>query len=116
MGDLDGAVALSETALERLVGSGESTWTGLAAAVLVEALIQRRDDGDFDHAQSVMDRLAAMPTDPGFVLHDITLLRLSALMARARGNEPEYADLRDRYRTMAADLGFEGHMAWAAEL
>jgi hypothetical protein len=37
-------------------------------------------------------------------------------MARARSNGPEYADLRDRYQKMATDLGFEGHMVWAAEL
>jgi hypothetical protein len=24
-----------------------------------------------------------------------------------------YTDYRDRYRKMAAELGFEGHMAWA---
>jgi hypothetical protein len=27
-----------------------------------------------------------------------------------------YRDYRDRYRTMATDLGFEGHMAWAAAM
>lgn len=37
-----------------------------------------------------MDRLAALPTDPGFVLHDITLLRLRALLARARRDENRY--------------------------
>ena len=32
VGDLDGAVALAESALERLDGSGESTWTALATS------------------------------------------------------------------------------------
>ena len=52
-----------------------------------------------------------MPTDPGFVLHEIWLLRLRALLARARGDEAGYRDFRDRYRTMAKSLGFEGHIA-----
>jgi adenylate cyclase len=116
MGDLDGAVALSEAAMKRLLDSGESTWTALAATTLAEALIQRRDAEDLDHAQSVMDQLASMPTDPGFVLHDIMLLRLGTLMAGARRDESGYQDYRNRYRSMARRLGFEGHMAWAAEL
>ena len=57
--------------------------------------------------------MAAAPTDPGFVLHEITLLRLRALLARARGDEASYRDFRDRYRDMAKTLGFEGHIAWA---
>ena len=61
----------------------------------------------------MLDRLAAVPADPGFVLHDITLLRLRALLARARGDEASYRDDRDRYRDMARTLRFEGHMAWA---
>ena len=49
----------------------------------------------------------------GFVMHDIWLLRLRALLARAHGDEAAYRDYRDRYRAMAKTLGFEGHMAWA---
>ena len=55
----------------------------------------------------------AAPTDPGFVLHEISLLRLRALLARARGDEAAYRDYRDRYRATATSLGFEGHMRWA---
>ena len=44
---------------------------------------------------------------------EITLLRLRALLARAHGDETAYRDYRDRYRTMATSLGFEGHMQWA---
>lgn len=116
IGDHDGAVAIAEHALKRLVDSGESTWTAFATAALVESLIQRRDDGDLEHAQSVMNQLSAMRTDPEYVLHDITLLRLRALMAAARGDDAGYRENRSRYRAMAERLGFEGHMAWAAEL
>jgi adenylate cyclase len=47
------------------------------------------------------------------VLHDIWLLRLRALLARARGEEVAYRDFVNRYRAMATSLGFEGHMAMA---
>ena len=46
----------------------------------------------------------------------MTVLRLRALLAQARGDEPAYRELRDRYRAMATELGFEGHMAWAAAM
>jgi adenylate cyclase len=80
---------------------------------LVEALLRRNADGDVQQAQAAIDRLAAVPTEPGFVLHELPLLRLRALLARAHGDETGYRDNRDRYRAMATSLGFEGHMAWA---
>jgi hypothetical protein len=47
------------------------------------------------------------------VVRDIWLLRLRALLARARRDEAGYRDFRDSYRDMAKTLGFEGHIAWA---
>jgi adenylate cyclase len=47
------------------------------------------------------------------VRREIWLLRLRALLARARGDEAAYRDYRDRYRVMATSVGFEGHMKWA---
>jgi len=38
---------------------------------------------------------------------------MRALLAHAHGDEDGYRDYRDRYRKMAIELGFEGHMAWA---
>jgi adenylate cyclase len=35
---------------------------------------------------------------------------------RGRGDEVSYQDFRDRYRAMANELGFEGHMDWAAAM
>ena len=113
VGDLDGAIEISGPLLDGMYESGGSIWCALTTKVLVEALLQRGGTGDLEDAQSAMDRLAALPTDPGFVLNEITLLRLRTLMAQARGNEAAYRDLRDRYRKMAIDLGLEGHMAWA---
>ena len=62
---------------------------------------------------AAIERLAAVPTDPGFVLREIWLLRLRALLARAHGDEAAYRDYRGRYRAMAKSLGFEGHRMWA---
>ena len=45
-------------------------------------------------------------------MRDIWLLRLRALLARARG-DVAYRDFVDRYHAMAESLGFEGHIAWA---
>jgi hypothetical protein len=47
------------------------------------------------------------------VIRDIWLLRLRALLSRARSDEMGYRDYRDRHRAMAESLGFEEHIAWA---
>jgi adenylate cyclase len=113
LGDVDSAIELARTVVDDLFDSGGCIWTALAAGVLVEALLQRGGDADLEEAQAAIERLAAVPTDPGFVLHEITLQRLRALLARALGDEEAYRDYRDRYRAMATSLGFEGQMAWA---
>jgi adenylate cyclase len=115
-GDLDGAIALSQTVLQNLFASGEMVYRGHATTVLVESLLRRQAPGDLEEAQTAMDRLAGVPTDPGFVLHDLPLLRLRALLAQARGDEAGYRDYRDHYRAMAISLGFEGHMKLAAAM
>jgi adenylate cyclase len=112
-GDLEGAIELARAVLEDLFDSGGSFWSVLATTVLVEALLRRGADRDLAEAHAAIDRLAAVPTDPGFVLHEICLLRLRALVARSRGDEAGYRDYRDRYRKLATELGFEGHIAMA---
>jgi hypothetical protein len=79
----------------------------------VQTLLDRGADGDVAEAEAAIERLAAAPADEGLVIRDIWLLRLRALLSRARGDDVAYRDLADRYRRMAADLGFEGHMAMA---
>ena len=115
-GDLDGAIAQVREVLDGLYDSGGSIWCALATTVLVEALIQRGGEEDLREAEAAIERLAAWPTDPGLVLHEITLLRVRALLARSRGDAIAYRDYRDRYRAMATSLGFEGHMKWAEEM
>jgi len=112
-GDLDGAIGLARAVVDDLFDSGGAFWSAPATNVLVEALLRRGSDGDLAEAQAAIDRLAALPTDPGFVLHEIWLLRLRGLLARSRGDEAGYRDYRDRYRKSATELGFEGHIALA---
>jgi hypothetical protein len=78
----------------------------------VEALLDRGSDGDIAEAEAAIGRLTHTPTE-GTVVRDIWLLRLRALLARARGDAAAYAQLRDRYREMAKTLDFEGHIDWA---
>jgi adenylate cyclase len=54
--------------------------------------------------------------NPGFVLFEIPLLRLRALMARANGDEVGYREFADCYRKRANDVGYEGHIALAEEM
>ncbi|HKV19624.1 MAG TPA: adenylate/guanylate cyclase domain-containing protein [Mycobacterium sp.] len=116
LGDFDGAVEAGRAAVDGLRSWGESIWCALATTALAGALLQRRRDGDLDAADTLIDRLAAVPTDPDFVLHDITLLRLRSMAARARGDDERYREIRNRYRKRAAELGFDGHIAWAAAM
>ena len=111
--DIDGAIELARAALDNLIASGDKWFRGLATTTLVESLLRRGADGDIAEAQAAIDRLAAVPTDPGYVLLELPLLRMRALLARAHGDDDAYRDLRDRYRAMATTLGFEGHIDWA---
>jgi class 3 adenylate cyclase len=113
IGDYDGAISLCRAVLENEIRCGEMTNRGWCTTVLVEALLNRGGDGDLDEAQNAIDNLAATPTAPGFVYHVLPLLRLNALLSRARGKEAHYRDFRDRYRIMANELGFEGHIVMA---
>jgi len=115
-GDLDGAIELSRAAIDDMFDRGAMFLRGVATTVLVESLLHRGADGDLLEAQAVIDRLAAVPSDPRFVLHELPLLRLRALLARARGDQATYCDFRDRYREMATSLGFEGHMQLATAM
>jgi adenylate cyclase len=113
LGDPEGAIVRAREAVDFLFESGEMISRGPAVTVLVESLLQRGAEGDLSEAKAAIERLAAVPTDPGYVLNELPLLRLRALLARAHGDESGYRDFADRYRNMAIHLGFEGHMAIA---
>ena len=112
-GDRDAAIAVMRQAVDELHQAGRLGYGVLGTGVLVETLLERGAEGDLAEAQEAIERLANLPADEGWAVRDIRLLRLRALLARARGDEVAYRDLVSRYRAMAESLGFEGHIAWA---
>jgi adenylate cyclase len=112
-GNLDGGIETARVAVDFLYESGDMTSRGPAVTALVELLISRGAESDVVTAKAAIERLAAVPTDPGFVLHELPLLRMRALVAQESGEEAAYRDYRDRYRSMATELGFDGHIAIA---
>jgi hypothetical protein len=112
--DRDDAIPLIRAAVDHLFRDERLLAWGLpATGVLVEILLDRGAAADVAEAQAAIERLAAAPADEGLVIRDIWLLRVRALLARARGDAEAYAHFRGRYRDMATSLGFEGHIAWA---
>lgn len=112
-GDCEGAIEMARAIVEDEFVTGEMIFRGTAVATLVESLLQRGTDTDVQEAQTAIERLAAVPTEPGFVLYSVALLRLRALLARTLGDDVAYRDYVERYRQKAESLGFEGHIARA---
>jgi adenylate cyclase len=112
-GDLDGSVDVIGDAIDSALRAGDMFWLGHATAILVEALVERGTGSDLRAAQSALDRLEAVPVTPGFVMHEVQLLRMRALLTRAHGDEAGYRSYAERYRTRAAECGFAGHVAQA---
>jgi class 3 adenylate cyclase len=113
-GDRDGALSLMRSTLDNVVREGRLlAWGILVTQVFVDTLVDSGTDGDITEAEIAIERLAMEPTVEKLVPRDIIVLRLRALLARARGDDRAYADFRDRYREMARTLDFEGHIDWA---
>jgi AAA ATPase domain len=113
-GDRDGAIPLMRAAVDDQFREGRLLgWSTPTTGVLVETLLDREAESDLVEAEAAIERLASAPAEEGLVIRDIWLLRLRALLARARGDAAAYADFRDRYRNTAKTLEFEGHIAWA---
>ena len=70
-----------------ILSAAAAQWVGRATSVLVESLLRRGSDLDSSEAQAAVERLATLPTEAGFVLNVIWLLRLRALLARAQGEK-----------------------------
>jgi class 3 adenylate cyclase len=113
-GDRDDAIPLMRADVDHLFREGRvPLWGPAVTGVLVDTLLERGAESDVAEAEAATERLATASADDGLVMCDVWLLRLRALLARARGDEMGYRDYRDRYRAMAESLGFEGHIAWA---
>ena len=114
--DPEGVTPQLRQAVDDMLDAGKlGQWVG-ANALLVETLIERGADRDLADAEAAVNQLAAVSADHGWVISEVWLLRLRALLARAHGDDVAYRDYRDRYRDRAAALGYEGHIAWAAAM
>ena len=113
-GDRGEAIPLIRAAVDHLFRESRLlAWGVTATGVLVETLLDRGADSDVVEAEAAIKRLAAAPAEDGLALRNIWLVRLRALLARARGDADTYRELVNHYRAMAESLGFEGHIAWA---
>jgi hypothetical protein len=112
-GDRDTAIPVLRAAVDELHQAGRIGYAVWGTGALVETLLERGAEGDLAEAKRAIDRLVDLSQGDGSAMLEITLLRLRALLARARGDDAGYRDLAGRYRAMAESLGFEGHMAWA---
>ena len=112
-GDHNAAIPEMRQAVDEL-RQAENLFYGVwGTGLLVQTLLERGTQGDVAEAQLAIDRLAVLWVDDGSAMREITLLRLRALLSRARGDDVAYRELLSRYRAMAKSLGFEGHIAWA---
>jgi hypothetical protein len=104
-------------AVDGLVRAGQLlSWGIPATGVLAETLLDRGTDDDLAEAEAAIELLAAAPSDGGLLTREIWLLRMRALLARARMDETGFHDYWDRYRDSAKSLGLQGHMQWADEM
>jgi hypothetical protein len=112
-GDRDDAIPAMRQAVDELHQAGRPFYGVFGTGLLVETMLERGAEGDLAEAEEAIDRLANLPATIGWAMRETTLLRLRALLARARGDNVAYRDLVSRYRAMAKSLGFEGHIAMA---
>ena len=110
VGNVDGAVEKSRTTFNYLLDTGGMLWRGPAITVLVESLLARGGGADLKEAHDTIGRLEAV-TEPGFVFHELPLLRMRALLAGAQGDGDSYREFVGRYRSKAAAAGFEALVA-----
>lgn len=108
IGDIAGALEIAGANMEFGYDARDMITLYPSTCVVVEGLIRRGGDGDVDEAAATIDRLAAV--SGGYTYQELALLRMRALLADASGDRAGYRGLRDRYRNMAAQLGFQGHL------
>ena len=113
-GNLDHAIELCRPYANS--NQNEMSVFGLAVTVLVESLLRRGGDADDEEVDEAIDDLAAYAATTRLVVYPLLVLRLRALIARARGDAAAYQDFVERYRVQAESLGLEGHIAMAAAM
>ncbi|WP_240355518.1 AAA family ATPase [Mycobacterium bourgelatii] len=115
-GDRDIAIPVVRNTVAELYAAGRIGYALYGSNILVEALLDRGAAGDLDEAREAIDQLAALNASHGdWAILNVTLLRLRALLARARDDD-NYQDLLSRHRKIAESLGYDGHVAWATTM
>jgi hypothetical protein len=112
-GERDNALTGLRDAADELLDSGQLVNCPVVTGLLVETLLDGGDAAEVCEAEAALDRLVNTPLDDDFVLRDLIVLRLRALIARANGDEDGFRDFVNRYRRRANDVGYEGHIAMA---
>ncbi|MEE6178707.1 ATP-binding protein [Mycobacterium sp. 050134] len=112
-GDFDAAMPLLRCSVDELFDAGQLGWCNPGTRVLVETLLTRRTKSDVLEAEAAIERLEGGPAYGGLAMRQTVLLRLRALLARARGEEGAFRELVGQYRAMAQKFGYEGHLALA---
>ncbi len=112
-GQSEEAIRRWRTLTDEMLACGNFANIDVPQIFLVEALTSQ---GSLDEAGLEIDRLATTTAKHEWRSREISVLRLRTLLAQARGDKAGYRELRDEYRAMADELGFEGHMKWAAEM
>jgi hypothetical protein len=114
-GDRAGALPLIRAAADEVGDAARLGYGVWGTAVLVETLLEEGTADDLAAAHSAIERLASVSADDSAICA-ITLVRLRALMSRARGEHDAFRVLAARYLAMATSLGFAGHADWAAAM
>jgi hypothetical protein len=114
-GDADDAIPIIRASVDTVFANGQFGFSVMCTSILVETLLDRAADGDVAEAEEATERLANA-TIQDLAVCDVALLRLRALLARARGDDTAYRQFSDRYQARATNLGFEGHMALAKSM
>ena len=93
-GERDKAIPIMRAATDHVFREEKLLlWGPAVTGVLVETLLDRGTESDVVEADAAIERLAAAPAEDGLAVRDIWLLRLRALLARARGDDVAYRDL-----------------------
>ncbi|PRC44924.1 cyclase, partial [Mycobacterium sp. ITM-2017-0098] len=113
-GDRDTAIPVMRQAVDEL-RLGYPFYGVWGTGVLVQTLLERGTEEDQAEAHVAIDGLASLSADDSSVMLEMALLRLRALVARARG-DVAHPDFASRYLERAKTLGFDGHIAWAEQM
>jgi adenylate cyclase len=114
--DVDRAIQQARAATDELFASGNFVNCDAATRIFVEMLLARGTPDDLTEAEAAVHRLSNIHASHVWAIREVTVQRLGALLAQARGDETAYREFRDRYRAMATEYGYEGHMEWAAAM